>query len=150
MVCYKLIMITINTLSFVEVIIVIIMRHYNFPNLIVTNWGLLFTSKFWLLLYYFLSIKQRLSNTFYLQINGLTKRQNSTIRVYFQAFVNFEQNNWIRFLLMARFAYNNTKNASIKYILFEHNCRYHPCVFYEENFDFYSKSKTTQKLSFKL
>ena len=40
-----------------------------------------------------------------------TERQNSTIEAYFKAFVNFKQNNWAQFFLIAEFAYNNAKNA---------------------------------------
>ena len=35
------------------------------------------------------------------------------MKAYFWVFVNFEQNNWARFLPMAEFAHNNAKNASI-------------------------------------
>ena len=51
---------------------------------------------------------------------------------------------------MTEFAYNNAKNASIDHSPFELNCGYHPCVFYEEDLDPYSKSKTAKKLSSKL
>lgn len=36
----------------------------------------------------------------------------NTIKVYFQDFIFFEQNNGARLLLMAKFLYNNPKNAS--------------------------------------
>ena len=52
------------------------------PDSIVTNRRSLFTSKFWLLLCYFLGIKQRLSITFRPQPDGQTKRQNSTMEAY--------------------------------------------------------------------
>ena len=51
---------------------------------------------------------------------------------------------------MAEFAYNNAKNASTSYTLFEINCRYHPRVSYKKNLDFYSKSKSAKEISFKL
>ena len=69
------------------------MRNHDLLNPIITNWGSLFTSKFWLLLCYFFSIKRWLSTTFYPQTDGQTKRQNSTIKPYFQVFVNFKQSN---------------------------------------------------------
>ncbi len=43
------------------------------------------------------------------------------MKVYLQAFVNFEQNNWARLLLIAEFIYNNTKNTSIGHTPFELN-----------------------------
>ena len=50
------------------------------------------------------------------------------MKVYFRAFVNYEQDNWARLLPMAEFAYNNVKYAGIKYTPFEINYRYHPRV----------------------
>ena len=36
---------------------------------------------------------------------------------------------------MAKFAYNNTKNASTSYIIFKLNYGYYLCVFYKKNLD---------------
>ena len=53
---YKSAKITINAPSFADVIIDIVMRHHNFPNLIVTNRKSILISKFWLLQCYFFNI----------------------------------------------------------------------------------------------
>ena len=63
----------------------------------------------------------KVSTTFHPQTNGQTKRQNSTIEAYLRAFVNFKRNDWARLFSMAEFAYNNAKNASTGYTLFELN-----------------------------
>ena len=89
MVHYEPVKVSINALGLVEVILNVVVWHYGLPDSIVINKGLLFTSKLWSLLCYF---KQKLLIAFYLQIDGQIKRQNSIIVVYFQAFVNFEQN----------------------------------------------------------
>ena len=52
----------------------------------------------------------------------------------------------MRLLLMAEFAYNNAKHASIGYTPFELNYMYHPRVSYEENVDLYSRSKAADEL----
>ena len=150
MIYYKPVKITIDAAGLDEVIIDIVVRHHGFPNSIVTDQKSLFTSKFWSLLCYFLSIKQKLSTAFYAQTDWQTKRQNSTIEAYLQAFINFKQNNWARLLLMAEFAYNNAKNASTGYIPFELNCGYHLWVSYGKNLDPRSQSKTAKELSSKL
>ena len=54
------------------------------------------------------------------------------IKAYLQAFVNFEQNDWARFLLMAEFAYNNAKNVSNGHTPFKLNCRYYSRVLYKK------------------
>ena len=51
---------------------------------------------------------------------------------------------------MAKFAYNNAKNASTGYILFELNCGYHLQMSYKDDVDPRSKSKLADKLSAEL
>ena len=82
--------ITINALGLAKVIINIVIWHYGLPHSIITDWGSLFTLKFWSLLCYFLDIKKRLSTAFYPQTNGQTERQNSTMEAYLKAFVNWK------------------------------------------------------------
>ena len=74
MVYYVLIKVIINALSLAEAIINIEMRYHSLSKLIITNQGLLFISKFWLLLCYFFNIKWKLSITFYLQIDNQIKK----------------------------------------------------------------------------
>ena len=150
MVHYEQVKILINVPRFVKVIIPVVVWHHGLPNFIVTDKGSLFTSKFWSSLCYFLGIKRRLSTAFHPQTDGQIERHNSTIKVYFQAFVNFEQNKWARLLLMAKFAYNNAKNTSIGHTPFKLNCGYHLHVFFEKNTDFCFQSKTAKELSSKL
>ncbi len=57
------------------------------------------------------------------------------METYLQAFVNFEQDDWAKLLLMAKFAYNNAKNARTGHILFKLNCGFHPQAFYKEDVD---------------
>ena len=51
---------------------------------------------------------------------------------------------------MAKFVYNNAKNASTGHIPFELNCGYYPRILYEEKVDSRSKSKSADELSVKL
>ena len=48
---------------------------------------------------------------------------------------------------MAKFAYNNAKNASTGHTSLELNCGYHPKMLYEEEVNSRSKSKLVDKLS---
>ncbi len=47
MVHYELVKVTIDAPSLAKVIINVIVYYYGVPKSIVTDWGLLFTSKFW-------------------------------------------------------------------------------------------------------
>lgn len=88
MVYYKQVETIINIAGFAKIIINMIVRDDGLSKSIVSNQSLLFTSKFWSLLYYFFSIKYKLFITFYPQTNGQTERQNSTIKAYLRVFVN--------------------------------------------------------------
>ena len=104
MVHYEPVKITINTLGLAEVIIDVVVQYHSLPDFIITDWGSLFTSKFWSLLCYFLGNKKRHSMAFYSQTNGQTERQNNILEAYLKVFVNWEQNDWACLLLMANFA----------------------------------------------
>lgn len=87
---YKPIKDTINVLGLAKVILDIVVWHYGFPNSIISDKRLLFISKFWLSLYYFFGIKQKLFIVFCLQRDGQTECQNNTMEAYFCVFVNFK------------------------------------------------------------
>ncbi len=91
MVHYEPVKVTIDAPGLAKVIIDVVVRYHGIPKSIVTDRGLLFTSKFWSLLCYFLGIKKKLSTAFHPQTNGQTERQNSTMEAYLRAFVNWEQ-----------------------------------------------------------
>ena len=147
MVHYKPVKITIDASGLAKVIIDVVVRHYGLPNSIITDWGSLFTSKFWSSLCYFLRIKKRLSTAFHPQNDGQTERQNSIMEAYLRAFVNWEQNDWTRLLPMAEFTYNNAKNASTSHTPFKLNCGLHPQVFFKDNVDSCSKSCSADELA---
>ena len=150
MIHYEPVKITINALGLIKVIIDVVVWHHGLPDSFVTNRGSLFILKFWSSLCYFLGIKRRLFTVFNPQTNGQTERQNSTMKTYLRAFVNFKQNDWARLLLITEFAYNNAKNASTGHTPFEPNCGYHPCISFKEDTNPCSKSKTAEKLFSKL
>ncbi len=83
--------VTIDILGLAEVIIDVIVRHHGVLESIVTDQGLLFTSKFWYLLCYFLEIKKKLSTAFHPQMENQTERQKSMMEAYLRVFVNWEQ-----------------------------------------------------------
>ena len=89
MVYYEPVKVTINAPGLAEVIIDVVVRHHGLPDSIVSDRGSVFPSKFWSSLCYFLSIKRRLSTAFHPQTDGQTERQNSTMKVYFWAFVSY-------------------------------------------------------------
>ena len=150
MINYKPVKLTIDAPGLAKVIIDVIVWHHGLPDSIISNPGSVFISKFWSLLCYFLDIKQRLSTVFHPQTDGQTEKQNSTIRAYLRAFINYEQNDLARLFPIAEFAYNNGKNANSNYTSFELNSGFHPRVSYEEDVDPCSRSKTAYQLAIEL
>ncbi len=81
---------------------------------IILNRNSLFINHFWIILYWHLEAKQKLSIVFHLQINDQTERQNQMLKHYLQVYFNYKMNNWSELLLMMTFAYNNSVHANIK------------------------------------
>lgn len=84
----KLIKFTIDAPRLAQVIIDVIICHHEVPESIVTNRGLLFTSKFWFSSCYFLGMKKKLFTAFYPQIDSETEKKNSTMEAFLGIFVN--------------------------------------------------------------
>jgi hypothetical protein len=74
----------------------------------------LFIFNFWFNFCYHLKIKIRLSIVFHFQTDDQTERQNQTLKQYLRIYVNYQQNNWIKLLFVAEFAYNNNWHNVIK------------------------------------
>lgn len=90
MVYYKSVKIIIDTPRLVDIIIHMMLKDHSLLDSIVYNKTSLFILKFWSILHYFLGIKRKLSTAFYPQKDGQIKQQNSLIKAYLRAFVNFE------------------------------------------------------------
>ncbi len=150
MVYYELVKVTIDAPGLAKIILDVVVRYHGLPDLIVSDRGSVFTSKFWSSLCYFLRIKQMLSIAFYPQTDSQIERQNSTMKAYLQAFMNFEQYNWARLLPIAEFTYNNAKNVSTGNKIFELNCGFHPQASYNKDVNLRSQTKSANELATEL
>ena len=52
--------------------------------------------------------KQKLSTSYHPQTDGQIERTNQTIEQYLRCYLNYEQDNWVKLLPMAQFAFNNS------------------------------------------
>jgi len=72
-----------------------------------------------------LGIKSKLSTVFHSQTNGQTERVNQELEQYLQMFIDHRQEQWLKWLGTAKFAYNNKtvmrapKNKKVSH-MFEH------------------------------
>ena len=83
------------------------MRYKGFPKEIITNRNKLFTSKFWKTLTAKAGIKVRFSTAYYPETNKQTKRINKTLKQYLRHYVNLQQDNWVKLLLITELVINN-------------------------------------------
>jgi hypothetical protein len=86
---------------------------------IVTNKKSLFTFKFWSSLCYHLWIRLRYSIVYHSQTNEQIEKQNQTFESYLRSYVNYQQNDWIRWLNIAEYVYNNNLNSVLKQTFFQ-------------------------------
>ena len=64
------------------------------------------------------------------------------MKQYLRAFVCWEQDDWVTWLSIAEFAYNNAKNSVTDISPFETNLGYSPRISWDENIDSKSRSQT--------
>lgn len=82
-------------------------RLHGLPDSIVSDRGSQFTAEFWKWMCKILQIEHHLSTAFHPQTDGQTERMNSRIEQHLRAYVNFAQDDWVRFLPSTEFAMNN-------------------------------------------
>jgi hypothetical protein len=73
------------------------------------------------------------------------------MKLYLRAYVNYQQDDWVRFLALAEFAANNQESDTIHYSPFFANYGYHPRLSFEhsDNPGSYGKSAKTGHTFFK-
>ena len=83
---------------------------------------------YWSALANYLRFKRNLTTAFYPQFNGQTKRQNQMVEAYLRAYINHLQDDWVQWLPLAEFSYNNSQHASTQYSPFFALIEQHPRV----------------------
>jgi hypothetical protein len=76
-----------------------------------------------------LEIHHKLSTAYYPETDGATKRLNQTLKQYLRHFVNYQQDNWIKLLLIAQLAYNATATLTTGISPFYANYGFNPKTF---------------------
>ena len=102
----------INVLKLTEFFIDMILKDYNSSIFLITNHKFLFTNSYWSSFCYQLKIKQKLNTAFHFQIN------DQTLEHYLKCYCNYQQNDWVKWLFMIEFVYNNIMHFFTKIIFF--------------------------------
>jgi len=73
-----------------------------------------------------LGTKRQLLMAYHPQTDGQTERINQEIRTFLRHYVNYQQDNWIDWLSIAEFQYNDKKHMATGRTPFELNFGRHP------------------------
>jgi transposase InsO family protein len=103
-----------------------IVRTHGLPNNIISDWGLLFTAKFWKQIMEAMGTTRNLSMAFHPETDSQMERTNATLEQYLRAYCNYQQDNWKTLLPITEFCYNNTKSETLGIMPFSTNYSYHP------------------------
>jgi hypothetical protein len=111
--------------------IVVIMENWVFreeglPAEVISDHGPQFMSWFMKELYSLLGIEGNPSMAYHPQTDGQTERMNREVGKFLRMFTNFQQDNWVNWLPLAEFTYNNAINESTGQTPFYLNKGRHP------------------------
>ncbi|KAF8752525.1 Chromo (CHRromatin Organization MOdifier) domain [Rhizoctonia solani] len=88
-------------------------KRYGMPEKTVLDHRRVFNNKFLRALYQCLGIDPHFSLAYHPQSNGQTKRMNPMVEHFLQAYSRVNQKDWVKWLPMAEFAYNNAVHSSM-------------------------------------
>ena len=103
-----------------------IFRYHGLPDSIISDWGSTFVSAFWKELTTLLQVKHKASTAYHPQTDGLSERTNQTLEAFLRAYVSYQQDDWVDYLPLAEFAFNNNVNLSTNMSPFYANFGFHP------------------------
>ncbi|QRW17327.1 integrase core domain protein [Rhizoctonia solani] len=89
-----------------------IWKRYGMPEKTVSDRGRVFNNKFLKALYQRLGIDPHFSSAYHPQSDGQTERVNPTVEHFLRAYSGVNQRDWVKWLPMAEFAYNNAVHSS--------------------------------------
>ncbi len=97
---------------------------HGMPQVVISDRGTVFVSKFMKDLYDLLQIKANTSTAWHPQTDGQTERVNQEVEKYLRIFVNHLQDDWVEWLSLAAFAHNNRTHSATGKSPFEVNYGY--------------------------
>ncbi|HEX4372954.1 MAG TPA: hypothetical protein VHZ50_06595 [Puia sp.] len=77
-----------------------IVANHGLPRNIISDRDKLFKSNFWNIIVKELGMKHKQSTAYHPQTNGQTERTNQTLEQYLRFYLNYDQDNWVKLLLI--------------------------------------------------
>ena len=104
---------------------------HGLPESIISDRGVQFAAGMMKELNNLLGIQTKLSTAYHPQTDGQTERVNQELEQYLRVFIDHRQEQWLDWLGMAEFAYNNKIHATTKILLFKVNYSQDPRMGFE-------------------
>ncbi|QRW17570.1 Retrotransposable element Tf2 protein [Rhizoctonia solani] len=89
-----------------------IWKRYSMPKKTVSDQGRVFNNKFLKALYQCLGIDPHFSSAYHPQSDGQMEQVNPTVEHFLRAYSGVNQRDWVKWLPMVEFAYNNATHSS--------------------------------------
>ena len=89
-----------------------VIANHRMPETITSDQDKLFTLKFWTMLMKLMGINHWLTTAYHPQGNSQTEQTNQTVEQYLWHYINYQQDDWVNYLPMAQFAFNNAKHTA--------------------------------------
>lgn len=99
---------------------------HGIPQSVISDRGSEFTSRFWRSFTKLLGIELCFSTAYHPESDGQTERTNQSLEQYLRMYLNYKQDDWVRLLPLAEFAYNNMPHSATTVSPFFANKGYHP------------------------
>jgi hypothetical protein len=103
-------------------------REEGLPVKVYSDWGPQFVSKFMKEFYMLVGMEGNLSMAYHPQMDGQMERMNWEVEKYLQMFTNHQQDDWVDWLPLMEFTYNNSVNEATGNTLFFLNWGWHAWV----------------------
>ncbi len=85
-------------------------KHHDLLKFFMSDWNIQFIFNVWKHMCKMLKINAKLSTIYHSEIDDQIKRINAVMKHYLQVFVNYMQNNWVKWLFEVEFIINNASS----------------------------------------
>ncbi|QRW21043.1 Transposon Tf2-1 polyprotein [Rhizoctonia solani] len=103
-----------------------IFQAHGLPDTIISDRGSIFVSQFWTRLHELIGVRLKHSTAYHPRTNGQTERINQILKAYLRCYTSYQQDDWVDYLPLAEFAYNNRTLSSSQQSPFYANYGFHP------------------------
>ena len=103
-----------------------IFYYHGLLDSIILDQGSTFVSTFWKELTALLQIEHKALMAYHPQTDSLSKCTNQTLVAYLHAYISYQQDDWVNYLPLTKFTFNNDINLSTNMSPFFTNFRFHP------------------------